>query len=146
MVPFASASAYERPARPTSSTGKHLQPKVVVFVRLELCVATVGAYDIELRRWPKEADGTISGTLPDGTGKALPITQASLYITGHNHMSIGEKSAYSFEGLTRNVRKEDKGVTFTMNLKKGPTALHTWFSGKDNTMLSAYYVYVYRKD
>ncbi len=109
-------------------------------------VASAGEYDIELRRWPKEADGTISGTLPDGTGKALPITQASLFVTGHNHMSIGEKSAYSFEGLTRNVRKEDKGVTFTMNLKKGPTALHTWFSGKDNTMLSAYYVYVYRKD
>ena len=109
-------------------------------------VARAGEYDIELRRWPKEADGTISGTLPDGTGNALPITQASLYVTGHNHMSIGEKSAYSFEGLTKKVRTEDKGVTFTMNLKKGPTALHTWFSGKDNTMLSAYYVYVHRKD
>ena len=32
-----------------------------------------------------------------------------------------------------------------MKLKKGPTALHTWFKGKDDTMLSAYYVYVTRK-
>ena len=56
-------------------------------------VAQAGEYDIELRRWPKEADGTISGTLPDGTGTALPITYASLFVSGHNHMSIGEKRA-----------------------------------------------------
>jgi hypothetical protein len=43
------------------------------------------------------------------------------------------------------VNPKDKGVTFTMNLKKGPTALHTWFKGKDGIMLSAYYVYVNRK-
>lgn len=110
-----------------------------------LDVAQAGEYDIDLRRWPKEADGTISGTLPDGTGKALPINQASLYMSGHNHMSISKKRAYGFEGLTKQVRKEDKGVVFTMNLKKGPTALHTWFKGKDDTMLSAYYVYVTKK-
>ena len=42
--------------------------------------------------------------------------------------------------------QDDKGVIFTMHLKKGPTALHTWFKGKDNTMLSAYYVYVSPKN
>ncbi|MDB4746060.1 arylsulfatase [Verrucomicrobia bacterium] len=108
-------------------------------------VARGGEYDIELRRWPKEADGAISGVLPDGRGKALPINQAMLYVTGHNHMSIGEKRAYQFEGLTKQVKREDKGVVFTMNLKKGPTALHTWFRGEDNTMLSAYYVYITKK-
>ena len=84
--------------------------------------------------------------MPDGTGTALPITQASLYVAGHNHMSIGEKKGYQFEGLTKQVTKDDKGVIFTMHLKKGPTALHTWFKGKDNTMLSAYYVYVSPKN
>ncbi|MDA7914120.1 hypothetical protein N9B32_03335, partial [Akkermansiaceae bacterium] len=107
-------------------------------------VARAGEYDIELRRWPKEADGTISGTLPDGTGTALPITQASLFISGHNHLSIGEKRSYQFEGLTKQVKEKEKGARFTMNLKKGPAALHTWFRGKD-TILSAYYVYVTRK-
>ncbi len=107
-------------------------------------VARAGEYEIELRRWPEEAEGTISGNLPDGSGTALPINQASLYVTGHNHMSIGEKKAYQFEGLTKPVRKGDKGAVFTMNLKKGPTALHTWFRGKD-TILSAYYVYITRK-
>jgi len=109
-----------------------------------LDVARAGEYDIELRRWPKEADGTISGTLPDGTGSALPINQAHLFVSGHNHMSIGEKRAYQFEGLTKKIGKQDKGAVFTMTLKKGPTALHTWFRGKDVAM-SAYYVYITRK-
>ena len=108
-------------------------------------VARAGQYEIELRRWPKEANGTISGTLPDGTGTALPINQAMLYLSGHNHLKISEKKSYQFEGLTKRVNPKDKGVTFTMNLKKGPTALHTWFKGKDGIMLSAYYVYVNRK-
>ena len=108
-------------------------------------VARAGEYEIELRRWPKEADGTISGTLPDGTGTALPINQAMLYLSGHNHLNIAEKKSYQFEGLTKRVNPKDKGVTFTMNLKKGPTALHTWFKGKDGIMLSAYYVYVNHK-
>ena len=108
-------------------------------------VARAGEYEIELRRWPKEADGTISGTLPDGSGTALPITQAMLFVSGHNHLRIAEKKAYQFEGLTKRVTPKDKGITFTMNLKKGPTALHTWFKGKNELMLSAYYVYVNRK-
>ena len=108
-------------------------------------VARAGEYEIELRRWPKEADGTISGTLPDGSGTALPINQAMLYISGHNHLKISEKKSYQFEGLTKRVNPKDKGVTFTMNLKKGPTALHTWFKVRDGIMLSAYYVYVNRK-
>jgi arylsulfatase len=61
-------------------------------------VARAGQYEIELRRWPKEADGTISGTLPDGSGTALPINQAMLFLSGHNHLRISEKKSYQFEG------------------------------------------------
>ena len=96
-------------------------------------VARAGEYEIELRRWPKEADGTVSGTLPDGSGTALPINQAMLFVSGHNHLKISEKKAYQFEGLTKRVTPKDKGVTFTMNLKKGPTALHTWFKEGTNS-------------
>ena len=109
-------------------------------------VARAGKYEIELRRWPKESEGTINGTLPDGTGNALPITQAMLYLSGHNHLEIAQKRSYRFEGLTKPVREGDKAITFTMSLKKGPTALHTWFQGRNNTMLSAYYVYLNRKE
>lgn len=110
-----------------------------------LDIAQSGEYEIELRRWPKEADGAISGTLPNGEGKALPITEAMLYFSDHNHLDIGQKKAYQFEGLTKRVTQKDKAITFTMSLKKGPVALHTWFKGQNNTMLSAYYVYIYRK-
>ena len=110
-----------------------------------LDIAQSGEYEIELRRWPKEADGAISGTLPNGEGKALPITEAMLYVSDHNHLDIGQKKAYQFEGLTKRVTQKDKAITFTMSLKKGPVALHTWFKGQNNTMLSAYYVYIYRK-
>ena len=68
-----------------------------------------------------------------------------LFMSGHNHLEIAQKKSYQFEGLTKRVTDKDKGVTFTMNLKKGPTALHTWFKGREELMLSAYYVYVTRK-
>jgi hypothetical protein len=46
--------------------------------------------------------------------------------------------------LTKTVKREDTAAVFTVELEKGPMALHTWFQGK-GTMLSAYYVYVTRK-
>ena len=107
-------------------------------------VAEDGEYDFELRRWPRDADLPIAGAMPDGEGTALPITSASFYLGNHHHLSISEKRPYGFEGLTKKVSKDDKSVTFTANLKKGPVALHTWFRGKD-TILSAYYVYVTRR-
>ena len=107
-------------------------------------VAQDGEYDFELRRWPRDADLPIAGKAKDGTGKALPITSAAFYLSNHHHLSIGEKRPYGFEGLTTPVGEDDKSVTFTAILKKGPIALHTWFRGED-TILSAYYVYVTRK-
>ena len=76
----------------------------------------------------------------------IPITSASLYFSGHHHLSLDEKRPYRFEGLTKEVKPGDKGVVFTMKLKKGPTALHTWFRGMGaDVNLSAYYVYLSRK-
>ncbi|MEM7316085.1 MAG: arylsulfatase, partial [Planctomycetota bacterium] len=104
-------------------------------------VAEDGEYDFELRRWPRDADLPIAGAMPNGEGTALPITSARFYLSNHHHLSISEKRPYGFEGLTKSVSEDDKSVTFSANLKKGPVALHTWFRGKD-TILSAYYVYV----
>ncbi len=106
-------------------------------------VAEDGEYEFELRRWPREIDRSITAPSKTGTG-ALPITQASFYLSNHHHLSISDKSPYGFEGLTKTVEKEDTSVTFTAQLKKGPIALHTWFRGPQTT-LSAYYVYVTRK-
>jgi len=109
-----------------------------------LDVAQDGEYEFELRRWPREFDrGIDEGSTDDGRG-ALPINQASLFINDYDHLSIGEKRPYGFEGVTKPVRQGDRSVKFSLSLKKGPMALHTWFRGQD-IILSAYYVYVTRK-
>ncbi len=106
-------------------------------------VAEDGDYDFELRRWPRQIDRPITAPSENGLG-ALKITQASFYLSNHHHLSIGEKSPYGFEGLTKRVGRDDTSVTFSARLKKGPVALHTWFRGPQTT-LSAYYVYVTKK-
>ena len=103
-------------------------------------VARAGTYEIELRRWPKESEGTINGTLPDGSGTALPISQ-EVVRQRTQPSSIGEKRSYQFEGLTQRVKTGDKDDLYDES-EEGPSALHTWFRGE--TVLSAYYVYVTR--
>ena len=115
-------------------------------------VAEPGEYDFELRRWPKEIDRPLVAPSEDGQG-AIPITQASFYLSNYHHLSISEKTAYGFEGETKEIGPNDTSVTFTAQLEKGPIALHTWFRGGSghrgggnlSTILSAYYVYVTKK-
>lgn len=104
-------------------------------------VSEAGEYEFELRRWPKEIDSPVAGTPPDG-GTALPISVARLFISDYHHLEIGQKRAYSFEGLRKQVKADDTAITFTLSLKKGAMALHTWFEGEGNVIASAYYVYV----
>jgi len=108
-----------------------------------LDVAEAGIYEFELRRWPRELDRPLTEGGTDGRGE-LPIRRAYLYISGHHHLPIGEKEPYGFEGLTTPVKRWATAAVFTVELEKGPMALHTWFRGKE-TLLSAYYVYVTRK-
>ena len=108
-----------------------------------LDVAEAGVYEFELRRWPRELDRPLVEGGESGRGE-LPIRRAYLYISGYHHMPIGEKRPYGFEGLTKPVKRSDTAAVFTVELEKGPMALHTWFRGK-GTILSAYYVYVTRK-
>jgi hypothetical protein len=108
-----------------------------------LDVAEAGVYEFELRRWPKELDRPLA----EGDAKGrfeLPIRRASLFISDYHHMPIGDKKPYGFEGLTTSVKQGDTAAVFTVELEKGPMALHTWFQGK-GTILGAYYVYVTRK-
>jgi hypothetical protein len=111
-------------------------------------VAHEGDYEIELLRWPKETDSPIAGscTMADRIGNiggtTLPIISASIYIGGMELLSIAEKTPYSFEGLTKEVKQNDKSITFNVHLKPGPIYLHTFFHIKDQGTIGAYYVYV----
>ncbi len=99
-----------------------------------------GAYEIELRRWPKEADVPLGDGVPEakrfaGTepeGKALPIAAAHLSAAGQE--------------MDRPAVPGDKGVTFRVNLKAGKTKLHGWFRGGAGADLcGAYFAYVRRE-
>jgi len=96
-------------------------------------------YQIELRRWPVEADTPITAGLPpytavDGTyvaGKALPIARARLKVANFDQ--------------TVPVTATDKAISFTVSLPAGPTNLQTWFLNANGGLLTgAYYVYVSR--
>jgi arylsulfatase len=106
-----------------------------------LLVEKDGTYEIELRRWPKEADAAIAAGVPafkpvDGglpPGKPLPISKARLKIA-----ETDESKA---------VDPKDTGVTFTVTLKAGiQTTLQTWFYAADGLELcGAYFAYIRRK-
>jgi arylsulfatase A-like enzyme len=102
-------------------------------------VARPGRYEIELRRWPREADAPLTAALSphkgeDGTtaaGAALPIAAARL--------RVGEND------VKKTVGSKDHKAVFTVELPKGRTTLQTWFydqNGKE--ICGAYYVYVHR--
>ncbi len=100
-----------------------------------------GTYEIELRRWPKEADAAIAAAVPafkavDGglpEGKALPIAKMRLKIG-----DLDESKA---------VGPKDKGVTFTVTLKAGAKLpMQSWCYDADGKELcGAYFAYVRRK-
>ncbi|VGO19101.1 arylsulfatase [Pontiella sulfatireligans] len=110
-------------------------------------VAQDGDYEIELRRWPKEADAEISASIPVfepvdlipnyygeppyPVGKAFPIAQARLQIAGFDEM--------------KNVSSSDKSIVFNVSLKKGRVEIKTSFLDKNGDELcGAYYAYVKR--
>jgi arylsulfatase len=103
-------------------------------------VAQAGEYEIELRRWPREAGLPLAapaltaahafGEWPKGT--ALPIAAA--------RMAVGATKVAS------PVAPTDQSVRFTVKLSAGPTTLQTWFDdAAGRELLGAYYVYVTRR-
>jgi arylsulfatase len=105
-----------------------------------LLVERDGTYQIELRRWPKEADASIAAGVPAfkavqgglPPGKALPIVKVRLRIGAVDQ--------------SKPVAPEAKGISFTVNLKAGTrTSMQTWFYDADGKELcGAYFAYVRR--
>jgi arylsulfatase A-like enzyme len=103
-------------------------------------VTQPGDYEIELRRWPREAALPIAGGAPTGphafgtwpAGEALPIAAARLAVGGQER--------------TAPVGAQDSAVRFVVPLQAGPVELQTWFlDGKGGPVVGAYYAYVAKK-
>jgi hypothetical protein len=90
-------------------------------------VAKDGQYEIELRRWPKEA-----GEKPINEGPGVKATTARL--------TIGDVDR------TQPVAEGVVGVTFRVELKAGPARLQTWLADDEGNSRGAYYAYVRRVD
>lgn len=100
-------------------------------------VAQAGRYEIELRRWPREANLAPNAAAPaarltDGElpeGKALPVSQARIRIGSRTHT----------------VKADGDHVTFTQALERGPVELQATFLDADGKpLLGAYYAYIRR--
>ena len=100
-------------------------------------VACDGRYRIELRRWPRDADVPIIGSVPAvhepfcdplPEGRAYPITKARLSVQGFDQ--------------TIDVGEGDKAAVFETPLKKGQTKLQSWFTFDGHQTIGAYYVYI----
>jgi hypothetical protein len=99
-----------------------------------------GDYEIELRRWPREAGAPLSAALPptpfaDGqssAGVALPIAKVRLKVAGVDE--------------SRPVATADKAAIFSVKLPAGRTRLQTWcYDADSKDLCGAYFVYVRRK-
>ena len=103
-------------------------------------VEKAGEYEIELRRWPMEADTAIDAGLPPGDdvpgvtpfratpGLAFSPNKATIKLSGQTMM---EK-----------VSPGDKGITFRIKLEAGRTQFSAAFSDGEGRTMGAFYAYV----
>ena len=93
-----------------------------------------GAYELELRRWPKESTKTLSEGMAgagDRSRSARPIAAANVQIAESNY--------------TLDAGPGSQQVTFRTNLPAGKTQLQTCFlDSEDRILCSAIYVYLRR--
>ena len=115
-----------------------LKPQNTGFWNVE--VEEAGDYEIELRRWPIEANTAITAGMEPGadvpgvtpfraqTGFAFPATKVQLNVGGQE--------------LTKEVNPGDLGVTFKVKLEAGPDQLSALFTDAEGRAMGAFYAYV----
>jgi len=115
-----------------------LKPQNTGFWNVE--VEEAGDYEIELRRWPVEANTAITAGMEPGAdvpgvkpfratpGFAFPATKVQLNVGGQE--------------LTKEVKPGDLGVTFKVKLDAGPDQLSALFTDAEGRAMGAFYAYV----
>lgn len=133
-------------ASDTAWNQRHVRQAYVCSGYWPVDVCRTGRYRVELRRWPVEADHSITAGI-DGDdvewrkdaieerfhtmytgGKALPVEWARLELGGR---------VYHVE-----VADTDDAATFEVSLESGTDRLYASFFGRDERSIAPYYVYV----
>jgi|TARA_B110000037_G_scaffold17525_3_gene18220 arylsulfatase B len=120
---------------PATKDGKHQGHWAVKVIE-------TGTYNLEMRRWPKEADTAITAGLPVESnvpgaskafstkpGKAFPFTSAVMRLNGKDIAS-------------KNIPEWATQVTFTAELTEGSHQLAPVFTTADGKEVGAYYLIV----
>lgn len=103
-------------------------------------VVTEGEYEVELRRWPREADRAITAALD--AGKPVPGLSAFRETPGKPFAAVKAELKLGGQTLTVPVKPGDKGATFRLRLKPGRDELWTRFIDVRGKHIGAYYAYV----
>ena len=103
---------------------------------LELSEA--GLYRIELRRWPREVDAAITGSLPPLRGKFVRHPPGRALPVASMRLQIGER------GWTKGVGPDDKAVIFDVDLEAADATPLTarMLDAQGKEIADAFYVYI----
>jgi len=106
-------------------------------------VEEAGTYEIELRRWPQEADVAISASMEPGAPvpgqKAFRETPGRAFDVVKASVELGDAKAEA------DVPAGAKSVTLKLDLPKGPNKLWAKFYRADGSEMGAYYAYVTKR-
>lgn len=106
-----------------------------------LMVERPGQYEIELRRWPREADVGLSEGVPEFRprfGSPLPPGKALSIAKAYIRFDDREMSVAPLQG--------DKAAVFRTSLRSGRTQLQGWFQDEGgNDLCGAHFAYVTRR-
>ena len=103
-------------------------------------VKTAGEYTVELRRWPKEADAPIGGSLPAGSD--VPGVRPFRAASGKRFAAVKAHLKIGGQEFTLPVKPNAKSVTFKLKLKPGRDELWAKFTDAESLPMGAFYAYV----
>ena len=104
-------------------------------------VERAGEYIVELRRWPRELNHPIRGSVPPGE----PVAGAPAHRDppGAAYAAVRATLTIGSDTYTDSIGERDRAVLFDVSLHRGPTAITATFEDEDGKVLPSYYVYVY---
>lgn len=103
-----------------------------------LLIASAGAYEFELRRWPREVNQPINAF--KSLGSHVPMVKFKK--DGVQINPVKARVKIGSEMKTKVIDASKKAVSFIFDLVQGPADLQTWFIDADGSERTAYWVYI----